>query len=220
MGQRPRHPRGLCRFRRRDFGRRRARRHGALGGLSAGREPACQPHPRHDDRTPPASPGKPATRPRRSPAMLPKARSRLACSRSRCSCTKSGAVLVNELAPRPHNSGHLDDRRLHHQPVRAAGPAICGLPPRLDRAPLGRGDAEPDRRDGRDWRAHLDDPPAKLHLYGKHEVKPGRKMGHVTTLIPRAPADARFSRVSGAGAETVVNGILGSRSATVLEVSC
>ena len=38
--------------------------------------------------------------------------------------------------------------------------------------------------DVENWRDALDDPLAKLHLYGKHEVRPGRKMGHVTRLIP------------------------------------
>jgi 5-(carboxyamino)imidazole ribonucleotide synthase len=35
------------------------------------------------------------------------------------------------------------------------------------------------------WRAHLENPRAKLHLYGKREPRPGRKMGHVTVLNPR-----------------------------------
>ena len=96
--------------------------------------------------------------------------------------TASGDVLVNEVAPRPHNSGHwtMDACRTgqFEQLVRA----ICGLP-------LG----DPSRRcdammknligdDVNDWPKYLADPAAKLHLYGKSETRPGRKMGHVNFL--------------------------------------
>jgi 5-(carboxyamino)imidazole ribonucleotide synthase len=43
-------------------------------------------------------------------------------------------------------------------------------------------------RDVETWRAVLDDPAAKLHIYGKKKIQPGRKMGHVTRLHPRALA--------------------------------
>lgn len=98
-----------------------------------------------------------------------------------------GDLVVNELAPRPHNSGHwtLDAARTSQfeQQVRA----VCGL---------GLGDTrlvvpaaamvnllgdlwaggEPD------WAPVLDHPNAKLHLYGKQAPRPGRKMGHLTVL--------------------------------------
>lgn len=96
--------------------------------------------------------------------------------------TSEGDVLVNEIAPRPHNSGHwtMDACRTgqFEQLVRA----ICGLP-------LG----DPSRRcdtvmknligdDAEDWQKFLAHPTAKLHLYGKMETRPRRKMGHVNFL--------------------------------------
>ncbi len=97
--------------------------------------------------------------------------------------TKKGQLLVNELAPRPHNSGHwtLDGcaTSQFEQTIRA----VCGLP-------LGSvacfGKAKMQNLIGDDvlsWRKILDDANAKLHLYGKNETKPGRKMGHVTWVI-------------------------------------
>ena len=96
--------------------------------------------------------------------------------------TPGGGVLVNELAPRPHNSGHwtLDACAVSQfeQLVRA----ICGLPlgDPLDFVPARMtnllGDAV------RGWRDILAEPGARLHLYGKSEVRAGRKLGHVTRL--------------------------------------
>ncbi len=94
-------------------------------------------------------------------------------------------VLVNELAPRPHNSGHwtLDGAvtSQFEQLVRA----ICGLP--LG-SPERHSDAVMKNLIGADvekWRDALTEPNAKLHLYGKEKALPGRKMGHVTRLTPR-----------------------------------
>jgi 5-(carboxyamino)imidazole ribonucleotide synthase len=111
-----------------------------------------------------------------------------------------GHILVNELAPRPHNSGHLTfDASLtsqFEQQVRA----VCGLP--LGATDLLRpaamanllGDlwssGEPD------WAALLSDPTLKLHLYGKATAKPGRKMGHLTALAETAEAAAKRARAA------------------------
>jgi 5-(carboxyamino)imidazole ribonucleotide synthase len=99
--------------------------------------------------------------------------------------TKSGAVLVNELAPRPHNSGHWTIDACVTSQFEQLVRAICGLP-------LGstarHSDAVMQNLIGdqvETWRSYLDDPSAKLHLYGKTIVKPGRKMGHVTRLLPK-----------------------------------
>ncbi len=102
----------------------------------------------------------------------------------------SGEVLVNELAPRPHNSGHwtLDgcETSQFEQHLRA----VCGLPlgPVGVREPTVMVNILGDAwhwRDGRvagdpNWRALLAEPRAKLHLYGKAEPRFGRKMGHFT----------------------------------------
>ena len=102
----------------------------------------------------------------------------------------NGEVLVNELAPRPHNSGHwsLDgcETSQFEQHVRA----VCGLPlgPVGVREPTVMVNILGDAwrwQDGRvvgepNWRAVLSEPRAKLHLYGKAEPRPGRKMGHFT----------------------------------------
>jgi 5-(carboxyamino)imidazole ribonucleotide synthase len=109
--------------------------------------------------------------------------------------TKDGRLLVNELAPRPHNSGHFTfDASLTSQFEQQLR-AVCGLP--LGSTELLRpaamanllGDlwleGEPD------WSAALRFPDVKLHLYGKTEARPGRKMGHLTALAPTAEEAAR-----------------------------
>ena len=99
--------------------------------------------------------------------------------------TGAGEVLVNELAPRPHNSGHWTIDACITSQFEQLVRAICGLP--LG-SPERHSDAEMRNLIGEDvhqWRTILDDPGAKLHLYGKAKVRPGRKMGHVTRLFPR-----------------------------------
>ena len=99
--------------------------------------------------------------------------------------TKSGALLVNELAPRPHNSGHWTIDACVTSQFEQLVRAICGLP-------LGSTERHADAvmtnligKDVAKWREALDDPQAKLHLYGKSKTRPGRKMGHITRLLPR-----------------------------------
>ncbi|HYP17978.1 MAG TPA: 5-(carboxyamino)imidazole ribonucleotide synthase [Opitutus sp.] len=102
----------------------------------------------------------------------------------------NGEVLVNELAPRPHNSGHWSidgcETSQFEQHVRA----VCDLPlgPVGVREPTVMvnilGDAwrwQEERLAGEpNWHAILAEPAAKLHLYGKTEPRVGRKMGHFT----------------------------------------
>ena len=103
--------------------------------------------------------------------------------------TTEGSLLINELAPRPHNSGHLTIEAAVSSQFEQQVRALCGLP--LGGADLVTpaamvnllGDlwagGEPD------WEAALRaDPGAKLHLYGKRTPSPGRKMGHLTVLDP------------------------------------
>jgi 5-(carboxyamino)imidazole ribonucleotide synthase len=100
--------------------------------------------------------------------------------------TRDGRLLINELAPRPHNSGHLTfDAHVTSQFEQQLR-AVCGLPlgstERLRPAAMSNllGDVW---RDGEpDWAAALRFPGIKLHLYGKTEPRPGRKMGHLTAL--------------------------------------
>lgn len=100
--------------------------------------------------------------------------------------TRDGRVLVNELAPRPHNSGHLTiDAYVtcqFEQQVRA----VCGLPlgaaealrPAAMANLLGELWANGEPR----WDRALELSDVKLHLYGKAAARPGRKMGHLTAL--------------------------------------
>jgi len=100
--------------------------------------------------------------------------------------TPDGAVLVNEMAPRPHNSGHWTMDACHSDQFEQLVRAVCGLPlGSVDRV----ADAEMENLIGDDvlrWPDLLAEPGARLHLYGKAEARPGRKMGHVTRLFPRS----------------------------------
>jgi len=97
-----------------------------------------------------------------------------------------GSLLINELAPRPHNSGHLTVDACVTSQFEQQLRAVCGLPlgstemhrPAAMANLLGDlwGSGEPD------WRAACAFPDVKLHLYGKLEPRPGRKMGHLTAL--------------------------------------
>ena len=98
--------------------------------------------------------------------------------------TQAGDILVNEIAPRPHNSGHWTIDACVTSQFEQLVRALCGLP-------LGSVEHHSDAvmknllgSDVEKWRDALGDPLAKLHLYGKTEIQPGRKMGHVTRLIP------------------------------------
>ncbi len=108
---------------------------------------------------------------------------------------RDGALLINELAPRPHNSGHLTVDACVTSQFEQQLRAVCGLPlgsteflrPAAMANLLGdlwRG-GEPD------WRAACAPPGVKLHLYGKTEPRAGRKMGHLTALAPTAGEAAR-----------------------------
>jgi 5-(carboxyamino)imidazole ribonucleotide synthase len=97
--------------------------------------------------------------------------------------TRDGRLLVNELAPRPHNSGHWTIDACTTSQFEQLVRAICGLP----LGDPGRlADAVMDNILGHDverWPDLLAEPGARLHIYGKAEVRPGRKLGHVTRLI-------------------------------------
>ncbi len=114
--------------------------------------------------------------------------------------TRAGKLLINELAPRPHNSGHLTFDACVTSQFEQQLLAVCGLP--LGSAELLRpaamsnllGDlwqgGEPD------WAAVCAFPTAKLHLYGKVTPRPGRKMGHITALAGTAGEAERIVRAA------------------------
>lgn len=96
---------------------------------------------------------------------------------------EDGAVF-NEMAPRVHNSGHWTIEGAVTSQFENHVRAICGLP--LGSTALTARSVEMENLIGDDvlrWRDILADPTAHLHLYGKGEPRPGRKMGHVTRLI-------------------------------------
>lgn len=107
---------------------------------------------------------------------------------------RDGRLLVNELAPRPHNSGHLTFDACVTSQFEQQLRAVCGLP--LGSTDLLRpaamanllGDlwsgGEPD------WAAACRFPEVKVHLYGKAKARPGRKMGHLTAMAA-TPEEAR-----------------------------
>ncbi|MDA1100254.1 MAG: 5-(carboxyamino)imidazole ribonucleotide synthase [Proteobacteria bacterium] len=93
-------------------------------------------------------------------------------------------LLVNEIAPRVHNSGHWSIEGAVTSQFEQHIRAICGLP--LGAMAL-RGRIEMQNLIGDDVEqvpSLLAEPGAHLHLYGKTEVRPGRKMGHVTRILP------------------------------------
>jgi 5-(carboxyamino)imidazole ribonucleotide synthase len=92
--------------------------------------------------------------------------------------------LFNEMAPRVHNSGHWTIEGALTSQFENHIRAICGLP--LGETRLIEGGAEMQNLIGDDahkWPDLMGDQGAHLHLYGKREARPGRKMGHVTRLI-------------------------------------
>jgi len=98
-----------------------------------------------------------------------------------------GKLLVNEIAPRPHNSGHATIDACVTSQFEQQVRAVCGLPlgdTRLHRpAAMANllGDIWPAQGEPA-WEKLLAFPDVKLHLYGKTEARKGRKMGHLTVL--------------------------------------
>jgi 5-(carboxyamino)imidazole ribonucleotide synthase len=109
-----------------------------------------------------------------------------------------GRIIVNEIAPRPHNSGHLTFGPCATSQFEQQLRAVCGLP--LGSAEFFRpaaianllGDmwqnGEPK------WTAALEAPNVSVHLYGKLEPRPGRKMGHLTATADSGLAAAEVIR--------------------------
>jgi 5-(carboxyamino)imidazole ribonucleotide synthase len=129
--------------------------------------------------------------------------------------TRDGKLLVNELAPRPHNSGHLTIDSCITSQFEQQLRAVCGLPlgstemlrPAAMANLLGdlwcgargaSGKAEPD------WIAGLALPSVKLHLYGKIAPRPGRKMGHLTATAETAVEAGQVVRAARAKLKAIL----------------
>jgi 5-(carboxyamino)imidazole ribonucleotide synthase len=104
--------------------------------------------------------------------------------------TRQGELLVNEIAPRPHNSGHWTIDACVTSQFEQFVRAICSLP-------LGSTERHSDAvmknligADIEGWPDLFSAAGAKLHLYGKAETRSGRKMGHVTRLFPKGSGPA------------------------------
>jgi len=106
--------------------------------------------------------------------------------------TKDGRLLVNEIAPRPHNSGHYTIDACATSQYEQQARALCGLPlgdtKLLSPVVMVNLLGEAWQSGVPDWQRLFENPRAKLHLYGKHEARPGRKMGHFTVLGDSADA--------------------------------
>jgi 5-(carboxyamino)imidazole ribonucleotide synthase len=114
---------------------------------------------------------------------------------------RDGSLLINELAPRPHNSGHFSfDANVTSQFEQQLR-AVCALPFGSTRqlAPAAMANLLGDLWQGGepDWDSAVAVRDVKLHLYGKSEPRPGRKMGHMTALActeEQALADVLHAR--------------------------
>ena len=115
-----------------------------------------------------------------------------------------GQLLINEVAPRTHNSGHVTLGASATSQFEQHLRAVCGLPlgdPTMLRPVVMvnlLGDLWP-RSGEPDWSAVLAEPRAKLHLYGKKVARPGRKMGHVLVMADDAAAALRRAEELHAG---------------------
>ena len=100
--------------------------------------------------------------------------------------TRSGELLINELATRPHNSGHYTVDACITSQFAQQVRSMCGLPPGATDllSPVVMTNLLGDlwHNGTPDWETILDQPRAHLHLYGKHHARPGRKMGHFNCL--------------------------------------
>jgi 5-(carboxyamino)imidazole ribonucleotide synthase len=100
--------------------------------------------------------------------------------------TNDDQLLINEIAPRPHNSGHLTFDACVTSQFEQQLRSVCGLPlgstERLRPAAMANLLGDLWKNGEPDWAAAAAHPNVKIHLYGKLEPRPGRKMGHLTAL--------------------------------------
>jgi 5-(carboxyamino)imidazole ribonucleotide synthase len=100
--------------------------------------------------------------------------------------TRDGRLLVNELAPRPHNTYHHSERGSSTSQFEQLVRAVCGLPLGSVRpiAPAAIANLLGDLWEGGTphYASALEVPDVRLHLYGKTTARPGRKMGHLSAV--------------------------------------
>lgn len=122
--------------------------------------------------------------------------------------TRDGKLLINELAPRPHNSGHWTFDACTTSQFEQQLRAVCALPlgATTQLAPAAMANLLGDLWSGGEprWHEALRDPAVKLHLYGKLDPRPGRKMGHLTVLADTP--DEAMQRVLAARRKLSVEG--------------
>ncbi|MCA1978154.1 MAG: 5-(carboxyamino)imidazole ribonucleotide synthase [Thiobacillus sp.] len=108
-----------------------------------------------------------------------------------------GRLLINEIAPRPHNSGHYTLDACVTDQFEQQVRVLAGLPPGDTRllSPVAMVNILGDRwqNGGPHWAALLAHPNVKLHLYGKETARPGRKMGHFNVLDADAAAALKLA---------------------------
>lgn len=110
-------------------------------------------------------------------------------------------IFINEVAPRPHNSGHLTIEAFSTSQFQQHVRAVCGLPfGCVDQICGGAamvnllGDEWDENASPPDWSRALEFPGVNLHLYGKQVAKPGRKMGHMTVVSDTAAKASQIAR--------------------------
>ena len=109
---------------------------------------------------------------------------------------KSDTNIINEVAPRPHNSGHLTIEGHATSQFEQHIRAVCGLPLGSTQQVIPAamvnllGDQWADGLPN--WAAAMELPGVKLHLYGKHSPAPARKMGHITAVADSSAAASKL----------------------------
>lgn len=112
--------------------------------------------------------------------------------------TKSGKLMINELAPRPHNSGHWTVDACITSQFEQQLRAVCGLKfgsvEQLRPAAMANLLGDIWLQGQPDWSKACENQNVKLHIYGKETPRPGRKMGHLTALGEGAEQAVRTAR--------------------------
>ncbi len=115
-----------------------------------------------------------------------------------CFVAANGELLINEMAPRPHNSGHLTIEAFNCSQFEQQVRAVCNLPLRQPRqlAPAAMANLLGDLwiTGAPAWGRPMAADGAFLHLYGKSSARPGRKMGHLTCLADNADCAELMAR--------------------------